>query len=331
MRPPENNARGPVLIDLGDGTPPPDVASAPPVDADEPPLQGRAMQGALASVARPPGWTGRLILLGGGGVLTLALGLAAWDFAATLLARVPALGWLAVVLLAALGLGLIVLAGREWMGWRRLRRLDGLRAQAEAARSGQDAAAARDVARALARLHAGTGQAAPHPDPLDEIDAEAILDAAEMRWLLLADTRARAEIELAARQVAMITALVPLALADVLAALTINLRMIRRIAEIYGGRAGVLGGWRLARAVVLHLTATGMVAVGDDLLGSVAGGGMVSKLSRRFGEGVVNGALTARVGLSAMDICRPLPFRMAARPGLHALMGRALSGVFQRG
>jgi hypothetical protein len=50
------------------------------------------------------------------------------------------------------------------------------------------------------------------------------------------------------------------------------------------------------------------VAVGDDLIGSVAGGSVLSRVSRRFGEGVVNGALTARVGVAAMEVCRPLPF-----------------------
>ena len=43
-------------------------------------------------------------------------------------------------------------------------------------------------------------------------------------------------------------------------------------------------------------TATGAVAAGDDLIHTVAGGGVLAKVSRRFGEGVVNGALTARVG-----------------------------------
>ncbi len=78
--------------------------------------------------------------------------------------------------------------------------------------------------------------------------------------------------------VATVTALVPLALADVVGALVANLRMIRRVAEIYGGRAGVLGSWRLARAVMSHLVATGAVAVGDDMLCSFAGGGVLDKV-----------------------------------------------------
>ena len=49
--------------------------------------------------------------------------------------------------------------------------------------------------------------------------------------------------------VATATALAPLALADVLVALATNVRMIRSIAQIYGGRAGRLGSWRRLRAV----------------------------------------------------------------------------------
>jgi len=123
---------------------------------------------------------------------------------------------------------------------------------------------------------------------------------------------------------------VPLALADVFTALTANLRMIRRIAEVYGGRAGVLGSWRITRTVLAHLVATGAVAVGDDLIGSVAGGGVLSRVSRRFGEGVINGALTARVGVAAIEVCRPLPFVATARPAVTGLVRRALTGLFGR-
>jgi len=125
--------------------------------------------------------------------------------------------------------------------------------------------------------------------------------------------------------------MLPMALVDVVAALAINLRMIRRIAEIYGGRAGALGSIRLLRGVVAHLLATGAVAVGEDMLGSVASGGVVSKLSRRFGEGLVNGALTARLGIAAMSICRPLPFVAAQKPRTSNIVSRAISGLFDRG
>jgi putative membrane protein len=151
---------------------------------------------------------------------------------------------------------------------------------------------------------------------------------AETELLAALDQEARREIEAASRTVAAATALIPLALADVAAALAANLRMIRRMAEIYGGRAGAVGGWRLARTVMTHLVATGAVAAGDDLIHTVAGGGVLAKVSRRFGEGVVNGALTARVGIAAMEVCRPLPFLAQPRPKVGNLVTRGLRGLF---
>jgi putative membrane protein len=82
--------------------------------------------------------------------------------------------------------------------------------------------------------------------------------------------------------------------------------------------------------VVTALVAAGALALTDDMIGSVAGGGVLSRLSRRMGEGVVNGALTARVGLAAMDLCRPLPFRAAPRPGVTDLVTAALAGLVPR-
>ena len=65
--------------------------------------------------------------------------------------------------------------------------------------------------------------------------------------------------------------------------------------------------------VVGHIIATGGVALTDDLLGQFLGQDLLRRLSRRLGEGAFNGALTSRVGATAVEVCRPLPF-IAAPP-----------------
>ena len=80
--------------------------------------------------------------------------------------------------------------------------------------------------------------------PDDVFEADSLFALAEAELLAPLDAAAAREVEAAARQVATVTALVPLALADIITALTANLRMIRRIAEIYGGRGRC--PWRLA-------------------------------------------------------------------------------------
>ena len=327
-------SKGPVLIDLENEDHAPSVAEAPPVpDIAEPVPEGQAMQVAARLAARPPSRLARWFWALLGLLLSTVVSVAAWDFVTGLIARSPTLGWLVTGLVGAFVLVALAIALKELAGFARLRRVDALKAQADTALASKDLKAARRVVDQMERLYAGREDTAWGRQRLKErrgdvMDADALLALAETELLRPLDLAAEAEIEAAARQVATVTALVPLALADVVTALTANIRMIRRIAEVYGGRSGTLGSWRLLRAVMTHLVATGAVAVGDDLIGSLAGGGALAKVSRRFGEGLVNGALTARVGVAAMEVCRPLPFVAAKRPGVSGLVKRALTGLF---
>ena len=329
--------RGPVLIELDD-TQAQDAQAqapqdAPPVPDDSAGPEGRAMQLVATLGARPPN---RVVRLFWGAVLALLAfiaSLAAWEFVTGLLAATPVLGWMAAGLVAVVLGTLVVIALRELAAFSRLGVLDELRRAADHALSARDLPAARGVTDRLSSLYKPRPELRRAREAVatrrDEVfDAASLLDIAEAELLAPLDAAARTEVEAAARQVATVTALVPLALADVVAALTANIRMTRRIAEIYGGRSGTLGAWRLMRAVLTHLVATGAVAIGDDLIGSVAGGSVLSRVSRRFGEGVVNGALTARVGVAAMEVCRPLPFGAGRKPSVTALVRRALTGLF---
>ena len=331
-------AKGPVLFDLETETAPrPQVAEAPPVpDTDLlPGPRGQAMQVAARLAARKPSFLVRLFWALASALVTALVSIAAWDFVTGLLVRYPLLGWGMTALIAAFLFVLALLCLRELAAFGRLARLDDLRHGASEALAHQDLQAARRVTDRLEALYKAREDTRWGRERLaelrgDQLDAAGLLHLAEAELLTPLDRAATREIEAAARQVATVTALVPLALADVAAALTANLRMIRRIAEIYGGRSGSLGSWRLTRAVLSHMVATGAVAVGDDLLEPVLGGTIIGKLSRRFGEGLVNGALTARVGVAAMDVCRPLPFAPERRPRIRAIIRDALSGLFRR-
>lgn len=329
---PADPLQGPVLIEIA-GEDRPDPSLAPPVPDSLP--EGRAMRTVAALGARRASPLWRFFWWAATTLVGFLASVAAWRFVMGLLATNPVLGWTAAALFGAFLLALVLVTLRELAAYARLSRLDGVHKAATAALAANDAAAARKVIERLAILYAdrpetGWGRARLSERAAESFEADTILHMAETELLGPMDQAARREIEAAARQVATVTALVPLALADVAAALTANMRMIRRIAEIYGGRAGTFGGWRLMRTVLTHLVATGAVAVGDDLIETVAGGGLLSKLSRRFGEGVVNGALTARVGVAAMEVCRPLPFDRLPKPRVTNLVSRALAGLFGR-
>jgi putative membrane protein len=328
----ETPRRKPLILELEDETPAADPVLAAPLP-DEAAL-GRAMR-MVAAPAQPRSALTRFALWAFGAFISFALSVAAWEFVTGLFAQNTVLGWIAFGLLAAALLAALLLAAREWATYARLARLDTLRHDAEAALLAADLKGARSTVAALTRLYAARddtewGRARLAERAPEVMDADALLGLAETELMAPLDARARVAVEAAARQVATVTALVPLALADVAVALYANLAMIRRIAEIYGGRSGTLGSWGLMRRVFTALLATGALALTDDLIGSVAGGGILSKLSRRFGEGVINGALTARVGLAAIEVCRPLPFRALKRPSTSGTISRALAGIMPR-
>ena len=327
-------AKGPILFEIEEDAAPVAVAEAPPVPevVDAPP-QGQAMHMAAKWAARKPSKLVRLFWWVTTALVGAVVSLKAWDFLARLVERAPLLGWAITALLAVFLLLLALLALRELAAFGRLTRLDGLRHDAAEALARDDLKSARGVTDRLVRLYKGREDTRWGRDRLaelrgDQLDAAGLLALTETELLGPLDAAASREVEAAARQVATVTALVPLALADVVAALTSNLRMIRRVAEVYGGRSGFFGSWRLTRAVLSHLVATGAVAVGDDMLEPFLGGSIIGKLSRRFGEGLVNGALTARVGVAAMEVCRPLPFATDKRPKVRSIVKRALGGLF---
>jgi putative membrane protein len=124
--------------------------------------------------------------------------------------------------------------------------------------------------------------------------------------------------------VSLVTAISPRAVIDMLFVLLNALALVRRLATLYGARPGPLGVLKLFRQVISHLAVTGGVAVTDSLLQQVIGHGLAARLSARLGEGMLNGLLTARLGLLAIDLVRPLPFYDLPRPALNDLAGTLL-------
>src|SRR5262249_22719786 len=118
------------------------------------------------------------------------------------------------------------------------------------------------------------------------------------------------------RRVTLTTAVMPAAALDILFVAAFNFRMLRDLATLYGGRPGLIGTFPPARVGLGHLAGAGGVAWTDNIGQHVLGRGLLGRLSARFGEGAVNGIMTARIGLAALDICRPLPFITRPKPGL---------------
>jgi putative membrane protein len=80
--------------------------------------------------------------------------------------------------------------------------------------------------------------------------------------------------------------------------------------------SGAFGMIALMRRAIAHVAITGGMAASDGLIQQVLGNGVAAKLSQCLGEGVLDGLLTARLGLAAIDVTRPLPFTALPKPAL---------------
>lgn len=258
-------------------------------------------------------------------LISLAIGLWIDALVRDLFNRSDWLGYTAIGLVAIAILALLIIVTREMAGLSRLNAASRLRDKATAIIASNDMNAARILVLELDTLFASVPQTARGRAHLKETHGE-IVDGADLVRLaetgLLAplDQMARTMVLNSAKRVSVVTAVSPRALVDVGYVIYESSRLIRRLAELYGGKPGTLGLFRLARRVIAHLAVTGSIAVGDSLIQQLVGHGVAAKLSARLGEGVINGLMTARVGIAAMDIVRPLPFDAVKRPGIGDFM-----------
>jgi putative membrane protein len=264
---------------------------------------------------------GGLFWSAAGGLAALALALWFDRLIRDLFDRSTTLGTIGLVLAGFALLAVFVLLVRELTAIYRQAHIAHLHIALAEAHAADDREAARARVGELAALYAQRPETATArallKDIVNEIvDGRDLIDIAERNLMMPLDEEARREIATAAKRVSVVTAISPRALLDVLFVIAQAMRLMRRIAEIYGGRPGFLGAIKLARSVGSHLAITGGMAVGDSLVQQVLGHGIAAKLSARLGEGVLNGLLTARVGLSAMAVCRPMPFRAERPPGV---------------
>lgn len=304
------------------------VVTPAAVDVFDAPADGLAPPALPAPRRRS--WATSVFLAAFGILVSLALGLWTDQLLRALFDRSTWLGWFATGVAGVAALSLLAIVVRELWALSRLASITRLRQSATDALANDDAKAARAVVKELSELLSERPETAGGRRAIADLDDEIVDGAnlvrlAETEILLPLDERAKTLILDAAKRVSVVTAVSPRALVDLLYVIFEASRLIRRIAQLYGGRPGTLGFLRLGRGVIAHLAVTGAIAAGDDFVHQVVGQGLAARLSARLGEGVVNGMMTARIGIAAMETARPLPFSAVRRPGISDFLGALTS------
>lgn len=272
----------------------------------------------MAKPAKSRRWPwGKLFFSAALGLISFTFGLWAYDSVVALFSRNDWLGWGAIALAGLAGVAFLGFCFSEISGLMRLKHLSHLREQS--AHAGQSATAANRFETQLVGLYAkradlahARAEIARHKSEI--IDPADRVALAERIMLAPLDAQAKRLVADTARRVSVVTAVSPAALVDLGFVAFSHMRLIRSLAELYGSRPGYLALMRLSRQVITHLAVTGGMAVGEGLIQQVLGHGLAARLSARLGEGVLNGLLATRVGLSAIDMCRPMPFTALPRP-----------------
>ncbi|HEX7789703.1 MAG TPA: TIGR01620 family protein [Afipia sp.] len=300
-------ARGKVHI-----TPEADPAQLP-VPIDEP----------AVPVRKGFGWGG-VFWTALGGLVVLGLGLGISNLVEDLFNRSTSLGYIGLAFAILAVVALVVIIAREALSLARLETIEKLHARANAVLLSDDRKESDTIVRDLLKIahdnpRLARARAALEEHGRDIIDGADMVRLAERELMTPLDQEARRLISSAAQRVSIVTAVSPGAVIDMLFVFAAALRLVRQLARLYGGRPGTLGLIRLMRHVIAHLAVTGGMAASDSLIQQVLGHGIAAKLSARLGEGLLNGLLTARLGLAAVDVTRPLPFAALPRPVLSDL------------
>lgn len=262
-------------------------------------------------------------------LVSLAAGLWVDQLIRDLFSRQDWLGWLAVGLTCLIALAALAIIIREFVGFARMSKISHLRTLGQKASDENNLKLAKTTIKSLDTLYANRPETAHGRAELklhcnEILDGRDLIHLVERDLLRPLDQKAKTLVMGSAKRVSVVTAVSPRALVDIGFVLVENTRLIRQIADLYGGRPGTIGFWRLARNVLTHLAITGTIAVGDGILQQVVGHGVAAKISSRLGEGIVNGMLTARIGVAAIDVCRPLAFSDQTRPGVKEFMAELM-------
>ena len=291
-----------------------------PVALDESPEQEGQVEATLDAALRPKRSLWRKMVtagLGLFGISVVAQGVQ-WTMTAWQTNDWAALGGCAAgALIVGAGVGSVV---TEWRRLWRLRQRAEERDEARTLMHSHSVGKGRAFCEGLAR-QAGLDQSHPALQRWyaaiheTQSDREVVSLYAHLVQPVL-DAQARREISRSAAESTLMVAVSPLALVDMGFIAWRNLRLINRIANLYGIELGYYSRIRLFKLVLLNIAFAGaselVREVGMDWMSQ----DLTARLSARAAQGIGAGLLTARLGIKAMEVCRPLPWIDGDKPRL---------------
>ena len=149
--------------------------------------------------------------------------------------------------------------------------------------------------------------------------------------LITQDTQAKKLINRFATESALLVALSPIALVDMMAVLWRGTKLIEQIGKIYGIGFGYASRIKLYRMLIKQVMFVGSAELISDLAATALSAELLGKLSGRAAQGVSAGIFTARIGYKAMELSRPLPKLEHKRSLLKGTVQSIAGKILKRG
>lgn len=124
---------------------------------------------------------------------------------------------------------------------------------------------------------------------------------------------------------AIIVSVSPLAIVDVLLMAARNIALVNKITRAYGMELGYISRLKLFRMVLTNMVFAGATEIATDMGMDFFSQNLTAKLSLRVAQGIGVGLLTARLGIKAMEFCRPIAFQANERPKISAIRQELLT------
>ncbi|HDZ9204897.1 TPA: TIGR01620 family protein [Vibrio cholerae] len=267
-----------------------------------------------------------------GGLFTVFSGLVAWQAVDSIAQAVQSADWLSLgwagfmSALATLGLGAI---GKELWKLRRLRQHFSVQEQAQVLINRDAVGQGESFCRQLATQGAIDNQGYQRWQMAlntSHSDAE-ILDLYDALVVAEQDKKANQIITRYATEATVLVAISPLAIVDMLLVAWRNFSMIDQLAKVYGVELGYWSRIQLFKAVLLNMALAGATELAIDASVELFSMDLAGQVSARAGQGIGIGILTARLGIKAAGLLRPLPWHPDRQLKLSAVRKQVVSKV----
>ncbi|UUM31631.1 YcjF family protein [Vibrio japonicus] len=263
------------------------------------------------------------------GLLTAFTGLVGWQAIDTIVTSVQSSDWLAlgwagfIATIAGLGISVI---GREIWKLRTLRRHFSVQEQSEALMLADGVGKGKAFCEAIAKQSGVKQESASYDRWINSVnsshsDAE-VIDMYDAMVVSEQDKVATKIVSQHATESAALVAISPLAIADMLLVAWRNFKMIDNLAQVYGVELGYWSRLKLFKATLINMAAAGASELAIDAGMDLMSMDLAGRVSARAGQGLGVGILTARLGLKAMSLLRPIPWHQDRKVKLGTIRKR---------